>query len=117
MIQAQFFFVHFELNLRLEAAVHEKILRASIVLAIRDFKERGLQNPNLKLSRYLSMLLTLKCEVHPDTGEPLDNLVPGVQDWLSSLGSSAKTVTEAATEVERNPSGAVATAIEDGIQR
>ena len=63
------------------------------------------------------MLLTLKCEMNLETGEPLDELLPSCIDWLSSLGCSATSVSEAVREIDNNPLGAVASAIEDGIQR
>ena len=43
---------------------------------------------------YLTMLLSLKCKVDGD-GNPTDDLDAGVIETISSLGSSAKTVTEA----------------------
>lgn len=44
--------------------------------------------------KFLSILLTLKTNVDPDSGRPLDSLVPSVRDWLQNLGCPANTVSE-----------------------
>ncbi|XP_076465017.1 LOW QUALITY PROTEIN: long-chain-fatty-acid--CoA ligase ACSBG2-like [Babylonia areolata] len=44
--------------------------------------------------KFLSMLLTLKVEVNPDTQEPSDRLSPAALDWMRSVGSGARTVGE-----------------------
>lgn len=68
--------------------------------------------------KYLSMLLTLKSEVDVDTGEPLSTLTPPCREAMVTLGlPHVHTVTEALAEVEQNPQGALATAIQEGIER
>lgn len=64
------------------------------------------------------MLLTLKSEVDVDTGEPLSELTPPCREAMVTLGlPHVHTVTEALAEVEQNPQGALATAIQEGIER
>ncbi|XP_060572293.1 LOW QUALITY PROTEIN: long-chain-fatty-acid--CoA ligase ACSBG2-like [Ruditapes philippinarum] len=45
--------------------------------------------------KFLSMLITLKCDMDLDTNEPLNTLSPECVTWCKSIGSSAKTVNEA----------------------
>lgn len=64
------------------------------------------------------MLLTLKTDVNEDTGEPLSTLSPPCLEAMVDLGlPHVLTVSEALAEVEQNPHGALATAIQDGIDR
>lgn len=44
--------------------------------------------------KFLSILLTLKTAVDPDTTMPLDSLTPAVIAWCESIGSSAKCVSD-----------------------
>ncbi|KAG7166016.1 Long-chain-fatty-acid--CoA ligase ACSBG2-like 2, partial [Homarus americanus] len=67
--------------------------------------------------KYLSVLLTLKAEVDKNTGEPLETLTPSCQTMMKSLGLNVKTVVDVLDELKRNPQGAVATAIQNGIER
>ncbi|XP_075391789.1 long-chain-fatty-acid--CoA ligase ACSBG2-like isoform X2 [Tenrec ecaudatus] len=45
-------------------------------------------------AKFLSILLTLKCEIDPMTGAPLDKLTPDTIKVCRQLGSHASTVTE-----------------------
>lgn len=67
--------------------------------------------------KYLSVLLALKADADLDTGMPMSTLMPGCVSDLRSLGSSAVTVQEVLQEVEDQPNGAIATAINSGIKR
>lgn len=64
--------------------------------------------------KFLSILLTFKTEVDAETGTPLDTLLPAVQQWLSSLGCPAKTVTEI---LKAGPDSRLMDALKDGIDR
>ncbi|XP_008544493.1 very long-chain-fatty-acid--CoA ligase bubblegum isoform X1 [Microplitis demolitor] len=46
------------------------------------------------MKKYLTILVTLKTEMDPDTGGPLDALSPTVISWAKSIGSKAKTLSE-----------------------
>ena len=48
--------------------------------------------------KYLTMLVSLKCEVNADTGEPTDKLAADALFIGQQIGSSAKTMTEAAAD-------------------
>jgi long-chain-fatty-acid--CoA ligase ACSBG len=48
--------------------------------------------------KYLAMLVSLKCEVNPETAEPLDKLAADSLFVAGQIGSSAKTMTEAAAD-------------------
>jgi long-chain-fatty-acid--CoA ligase ACSBG len=48
--------------------------------------------------KFLSMLVALKVEVDPDTGEPTDNLASESLHVCKTIGSSATTMTEAAAD-------------------
>ncbi|XP_068225340.1 long-chain-fatty-acid--CoA ligase ACSBG2-like [Palaemon carinicauda] len=67
--------------------------------------------------KYLTILLTLIATMNPDTGEPLQELTEGCQFLLKKIGSNAKTVPEAIAEIKADPSGPLATAIQQGIDR
>ncbi|XP_063864426.1 long-chain-fatty-acid--CoA ligase ACSBG2-like isoform X2 [Scylla paramamosain] len=68
--------------------------------------------------KYLSILLTLKTDVNEETGEPLDTLSPQCLKMMINLGlPQLHTVTDALIELEKNPQGVLATAIQEGIQR
>lgn len=68
--------------------------------------------------KYLSILLTLKTDVNEETGEPLDTLSPQCLRMMINLGSpQLRTVTDALVDLEKNPQGFLATAIQEGIQR
>ncbi|KAJ8274624.1 hypothetical protein COCON_G00092490 [Conger conger] len=61
--------------------------------------------------KFLSMLLTIKCQLHPDTGAPLDELTEEAVKFCRRLGSSATQVSDIAGGKDR----AVNAAIQDGI--
>ncbi|KAK3607857.1 hypothetical protein CHS0354_038285 [Potamilus streckersoni] len=44
--------------------------------------------------KFLSMLITLKTEMDPDTMKPLDNLTLEAIEWVKSVGGTARTVSE-----------------------
>ncbi|XP_077796182.1 long-chain-fatty-acid--CoA ligase ACSBG1 isoform X2 [Macaca mulatta] len=62
--------------------------------------------------KFLSMLLTLKCTLDPDTSDPTDNLTEQAVEFCQRVGSRATTVSEIVGKDE-----AVYQAIEEGIQR
>ncbi|XP_063929421.1 very long-chain-fatty-acid--CoA ligase bubblegum [Zophobas morio] len=64
--------------------------------------------------KFLSVLLTFKTEVEPESGRPLDILIPNVQEWLKSLGCPAKSVSEV---LRAGPDPALLHALQDGIDR
>jgi long-chain-fatty-acid--CoA ligase ACSBG len=61
--------------------------------------------------KFLSILITLKSEVDPETTVPLDELTADTIKILEGIGSTAKTVTEAAQDDK------VKAYIEEGMQR
>lgn len=63
--------------------------------------------------KFLSMLLTLKCTLDPDTSDPTDNLTKQAVEFCQQVGSSATTV----SEIVGRKDEAVYRAIEEGIQR
>uniref|UniRef100_A0A3Q2HI29 Long-chain-fatty-acid--CoA ligase ACSBG1 n=1 Tax=Equus caballus TaxID=9796 RepID=A0A3Q2HI29_HORSE len=63
--------------------------------------------------KFLSMLLTLKCTLDPDTSDPTDNLTEWAVEFCQRVGSKATTV----SEIVRKKDEAVYQAIEEGIQR
>ncbi|XP_076984681.1 long-chain-fatty-acid--CoA ligase ACSBG1 isoform X1 [Tamandua tetradactyla] len=63
--------------------------------------------------KFLSMLLTLKCTLDPDTSDPTDNLTEQALEFCQRVGSRASTVSEIVEEKDE----AVYQAIEEGIQR
>ncbi|XP_030583871.1 long-chain-fatty-acid--CoA ligase ACSBG2 [Archocentrus centrarchus] len=63
--------------------------------------------------KFLSMLLTIKCQVNLDTGDPEDELTPEALELCKQLGSKATRVSEIAGG--RDP--AVQAAIQEGINR
>ncbi|CAG4978648.1 unnamed protein product [Parnassius apollo] len=63
--------------------------------------------------KFLSILLTLKAKVDPETGDPLDELETETGKWVASLGSNAKTI----SEIVKTKDPAVHKAIEEGIAR
>ncbi|XP_041862858.1 long-chain-fatty-acid--CoA ligase ACSBG2 isoform X2 [Melanotaenia boesemani] len=63
--------------------------------------------------KFLSMLLTIKCQVNPETGDPEDELTPESVELCRNLGSNATRVSEIAGERDR----VVHTAIQEGINR
>ncbi len=48
--------------------------------------------------KYLAMLLSLKCEVDPDTAEPTDKLTGDALETSKAIGSDATTMSEAACD-------------------
>ncbi|XP_022272729.1 long-chain-fatty-acid--CoA ligase ACSBG1 isoform X4 [Canis lupus baileyi] len=63
--------------------------------------------------KFLSMLLTLKCTLDPDTSDPTDNLTEQAMEFCQRVGSKATTV----SEIVGTKDEAVYQAIEQGIQR
>ncbi|KAL0901508.1 hypothetical protein ABMA27_006744 [Loxostege sticticalis] len=63
--------------------------------------------------KFLSLLVTLKTKVDPETGAALDELEPETLKWVQSLGSSATTLSQIANT--KDP--LVHKAIEEGIGR
>ncbi|XP_037553914.1 long-chain-fatty-acid--CoA ligase ACSBG2 [Nematolebias whitei] len=63
--------------------------------------------------KFLSMLLTIKCQVNAETGTPEDELTPEAVEICSRLGSNATRVSEIAGGKDR----AVHAAIQEGINR
>uniref|UniRef100_A0ABM5EXM3 Long-chain-fatty-acid--CoA ligase ACSBG1 n=1 Tax=Pogona vitticeps TaxID=103695 RepID=A0ABM5EXM3_9SAUR len=63
--------------------------------------------------KFLSMLLTLKCAVDPETSEPTDNLTQEARDFCQKIGSKAVK----ASEVVKLRDQAVYRAIQEGIDR
>ncbi|XP_007470102.1 PREDICTED: long-chain-fatty-acid--CoA ligase ACSBG1 isoform X2 [Lipotes vexillifer] len=63
--------------------------------------------------KFLSMLLTLKCTLDPDTSDPTDNLTEQAVEFCQRVGSKATTV----SEVVGKKGEAVYQAIKEGIQR
>lgn len=65
--------------------------------------------------KYLSILLTIKCERDPDTTAPLDALTESAVTWLRERGLEAKTVAKVREELANNPEGKVAQGIQEAI--
>nr|XP_033792785.1 long-chain-fatty-acid--CoA ligase ACSBG2-like [Geotrypetes seraphini] len=63
--------------------------------------------------KFLAMLLTLKCNFDPNTGEPQDELIPEAVQFCQKLGSRATRV----SEVINSKDSAVYKAIQEGIER
>ncbi|XP_032107994.1 long-chain-fatty-acid--CoA ligase ACSBG2 [Sapajus apella] len=61
--------------------------------------------------KFLSMLLTLKCEINQMSGEPLDNLTSEAIDFCRDLGSWASTV----TDIVKRKDSLIYKAIQEGI--
>ncbi|KAJ8913170.1 hypothetical protein NQ315_009007 [Exocentrus adspersus] len=64
--------------------------------------------------KFLSILLTFKTEVDPETGTPLNKLESSVQNWLKQLGCPATTVTEV---LQAGPDSKLLDALKEGIDR
>ncbi|XP_045052380.1 long-chain-fatty-acid--CoA ligase ACSBG1 isoform X2 [Desmodus rotundus] len=63
--------------------------------------------------KFLSMLLTLKCTLDPDTSDPTDQLTEQAVEFCQRVGSNATTV----SEIVGSKDEAVYQAIEEGIRR
>ncbi|XP_054444306.1 long-chain-fatty-acid--CoA ligase ACSBG1 [Pteronotus mesoamericanus] len=63
--------------------------------------------------KFLTMLLTLKCTLDPDTSDPTDRLTEQAVEFCQRVGSSATTV----SEIVGGRDEAVYQAIKEGIQR
>ncbi|XP_035377717.1 long-chain-fatty-acid--CoA ligase ACSBG2 [Electrophorus electricus] len=83
----------------IEDAVKEAVPIISNAMLIGDKK------------KFLSMLLTLKCKVNPDTGISEDELTPEAVEWCRKLGSTSTRVSEIAGGRDR----LVHAAIQEGI--
>ncbi|NXG13837.1 ACBG2 ligase, partial [Grallaria varia] len=62
-------------------------------------------------AKFLAMLLTLKCQVDPETGEPGDDLTPEALEYCQKVGSKATK----ASEIISSKDKAIYTAIQKGI--
>uniref|UniRef100_A0A8C5SA24 Long-chain-fatty-acid--CoA ligase ACSBG1 n=1 Tax=Laticauda laticaudata TaxID=8630 RepID=A0A8C5SA24_LATLA len=85
----------------LEEAVRKELPLISNAVLIGDQK------------KFLSMLLTLKCSVDPDTSEPTDCLTQEARDFCQKAGSKATRV----SEIVQSRDCAVYRAVQDGIER
>uniref|UniRef100_A0A8C6VTW0 Long-chain-fatty-acid--CoA ligase ACSBG1 n=1 Tax=Naja naja TaxID=35670 RepID=A0A8C6VTW0_NAJNA len=85
----------------LEEAVRKELPLISNAVLIGDQK------------KFLSMLLTLKCSVDPDTSEPTDCLTQEAREFCQKAGSKATQVSEIVQSRDR----AVYRAVQDGIER
>ncbi|KAM3828530.1 long-chain-fatty-acid--CoA ligase ACSBG1 [Vipera latastei] len=85
----------------LEEAVKKELPLVSNAVLIGDRK------------KFLSMLLTLKCTVDPDTSEPTDYLTQEARDFCQKAGSKATRV----SEIVQMRDHAVYRAVQDGIDR
>ncbi|TNN40386.1 Long-chain-fatty-acid--CoA ligase ACSBG2 [Liparis tanakae] len=63
--------------------------------------------------KFLSMLLTVKCEINPESGDPEDELTPEAIALCRKLGSNATRVSEVAGGRDR----VVHAAVQEGINR
>ncbi|XP_058245610.1 long-chain-fatty-acid--CoA ligase ACSBG2 isoform X2 [Hemibagrus wyckioides] len=63
--------------------------------------------------KFLSMLLTIQCQLNNETGAPEDELTPEAVEWCRKLGSSSTRVSEICGGRDR----LVHAAIQDGINR
>ncbi|XP_027706937.1 long-chain-fatty-acid--CoA ligase ACSBG2 isoform X2 [Vombatus ursinus] len=84
----------------IEDRVKEKIPIISFAMLVGD------------KAKFLSMLLTLKCQVNLDTGEPQDDLSPEALDFCQKLGSKSKKV----SDIVDGKDPLVYEAIEKGIE-
>ncbi|XP_078280110.1 long-chain-fatty-acid--CoA ligase ACSBG2 [Rhinoraja longicauda] len=84
-----------------EEAVKERVPIISNAMLIGDKR------------KFLSMLLTLKCNVNGDTGEPLDELTEEAIQYCQTIGCKATTVSEICSSKD----AAVFAAIQEGINR
>uniref|UniRef100_A0A8C6ZUT7 Long-chain-fatty-acid--CoA ligase ACSBG2 n=1 Tax=Nothoprocta perdicaria TaxID=30464 RepID=A0A8C6ZUT7_NOTPE len=62
-------------------------------------------------AKFLAMLLTLKCQVNEESGEPGDDLTPEAIEYCHKLGSKATKI----SEIIRSKDPAIYTAIQKGI--
>uniref|UniRef100_A0A3P8WG65 Long-chain-fatty-acid--CoA ligase ACSBG2 n=1 Tax=Cynoglossus semilaevis TaxID=244447 RepID=A0A3P8WG65_CYNSE len=85
----------------IEDAVKEVVPLISNAMLIGDRK------------KFLSMLLTVKCQVNAESGEPEDDLTPEAVQFCRSFGSNATKVSEIAGGRDQ----AVNKAIQEGINR
>eukprot|EP00731_Ephydatia_muelleri_P030983 Em0022g497a len=61
--------------------------------------------------KYISCLVTLKCVMNPETGEPTDDLLPQAIDMIAALGSHCTKVSEVVQQQDQ----AVYAAIQKGL--
>jgi len=85
----------------IEDAIKEEVPFLSNVMIIGDKK------------KYVTCLVTLKCVMDPDTGEPQDELLPQAKQAVADLGSQCTKVSEIVEQKDK----AVFTAIQDGLDR
>ncbi|XP_076057573.1 acyl-CoA synthetase bubblegum family member 1 isoform X3 [Oratosquilla oratoria] len=67
--------------------------------------------------KFLSVLLTLKAESDIESGEPLQELTPSCISWMNSFGCPATTIEDVIKDVQDNPNGQVAKAIDEAIKK
>ncbi|XP_011299944.1 very long-chain-fatty-acid--CoA ligase bubblegum isoform X2 [Fopius arisanus] len=65
------------------------------------------------MKKFLTILVTLKTNMDPDTGGPLDTLFPSTKSWAKSVGSKATTV----SEIIRTQDPAIYNEIEKAMDR
>lgn len=65
------------------------------------------------MKKYLTILVTLKTDMDPESGEPLDTLLSTTQLWANSIGSTSTTV----TEILKTKDPAIYREIEQAIKR
>ncbi|GBP49328.1 Long-chain-fatty-acid--CoA ligase ACSBG2 [Eumeta japonica] len=85
----------------IEQAICKELLHVGYAVLIGDRR------------KFLSVLLTLRAKVNPDTGAPYDELDKETAKWVSSLGSKATTI----SAIVKNKDPAVYKALEEGIGR
>ncbi|KAM5193091.1 long-chain-fatty-acid--CoA ligase ACSBG2 isoform 2-T2 [Mantella aurantiaca] len=83
----------------IEDAIKEQIPIISNAMVIGDKK------------KFLAMLLTLKCNVNPDSGEPEDDLTPEAIEFCQKLGSQSTKVSDIAGHKDK----LVYSAIQEGV--
>ncbi|KAK7604694.1 hypothetical protein V9T40_005880 [Parthenolecanium corni] len=63
--------------------------------------------------KFVTLLITLKSEIHPISGIPLDELQPAAKEWCQSVGCPCDTV----SEIVREKPPLIYNAIKQGIDR
>ncbi|XP_069071792.1 long-chain-fatty-acid--CoA ligase ACSBG2 isoform X2 [Pleurodeles waltl] len=85
----------------IEDAIKENVPIISNVMVIGDKK------------KFLSMLVTLKCNINGDTGEPEDDMTPEIIEFCQKLGSKSTKV----SDIVGGKDKAVYAAIQEGLNR
>uniref|UniRef100_A0A6A7FXI9 long-chain-fatty-acid--CoA ligase n=1 Tax=Hirondellea gigas TaxID=1518452 RepID=A0A6A7FXI9_9CRUS len=89
----------------IEDAIKRELPAMSNVMVVGDKK------------KFLSVLMTLKCERVLESGAALDDLLPGVVMWLQTYKCQATTVTGVRDHIAKHPRGALVRAIQMGVDR